>query len=206
MSLKYSGLGESRAIQLGEQELIERNGLIHVLVVVPVSTRSPDFQKFLGQIIEDVLDAHDEKRDVYSFVECLSVKVDELKQNLGLSLKLIDVAEDRDSSAPGFTWSEDCEAGELTMCTTYVETQLHDVFCLGEKPRYFLENSQSYKSLLSINNAKMEFTVKGTTDMAIVDAQTHKITDWAVGLCFVIEIKKDLVDNFEYNFRQFCLN
>ncbi|KAG3085611.1 hypothetical protein PI124_g18156 [Phytophthora idaei] len=94
---------------------------------------------------------------------------------------------------------------ELTMCTTYVETQLQDVFCFDGKPRYFLENSQSCKSFLSINDARMEFTVEGTADMTIVDAQAHKIRDWAVGLCFIIEIKKDLVDNFEDYFRQSLL-
>lgn len=207
MSLKYAGLDDYSAILPSDDELLERSGAIHVVVVVPMSTQGPLLDLYVNQAVDELLKARDERRDVYSFAECPPVKIDELKQNLGLVTKLIDIEEDHNSSVPGFVWNNKDEDGsdDHKMYMAYMKSHLKDVFCSDGTPTYFLEDSERDKDLLSINDARMEFAVKGTTDLVIVDKLALQYNDFTVGLCLIVEVKKDLSVNFEGHHRQtFC--
>lgn len=94
------GLGKSSAIVLSA----ERIGIIHVVSVVSVWTHRLVFTAYIGQADESALQARDEKRAVYSFAECPTLKVDELEQKRGRSTKLIDIDGAYDSSVSGFVW------------------------------------------------------------------------------------------------------
>ncbi|KAG3085602.1 hypothetical protein PI124_g18157 [Phytophthora idaei] len=210
-SLLRSGLGENAVKLPDDEEISKGGGHINVIVVVPDYTPGDLFYPDQLRKAAEKEWMKRQKRDVYTYADCPSSKMDELQEALSLSSRLLQIEDDGDNSVPGIEWRDSAQHEESDQYKRYMahmNDHLKVVFCPDEskmKPRFFLEDT-SNKDILSRSGAAwLTFDVSGSADLIIVDRLAKHYRVLFAGLRFVIDVRNNIQEDAERVRRQLML-
>ncbi|OQS02386.1 Crinkler (CRN) family protein [Thraustotheca clavata] len=140
-----------------------------------------------------VLDERERKRSVYSIATCSAENEQTLLDELGLTICTLQIEQTNDTSIAGYEWSDlpENNAEQRGKYKLFLEEHLHDALFQNGVQQDFLIDVSEMTGLLNLGHtSNLPFTLKGTTDLVIVNRYTYNIHEIFPGLRFVIELKK----------------